>query len=119
MKASALNSALSLSGALAAIGSYCKDSKGNYGTCQKVNKCKSLNGYTKTDLCPNDPDDVKCCFYPDCNSNGFCQRDSLSCSGTYFTGDCSGSTTYRCCNLRTGKPPICSRDEKTRRCIPL
>ncbi|WDK10605.1 hypothetical protein CGRA01v4_01884 [Colletotrichum graminicola] len=119
MKASALNSALSLSGALAAIGSYCKDSKGNYGTCQKVNKCKSLNGYTKTDLCPNDPDDVKCCFYPDCNSNGFCQRDSLSCSGTYFTAWFLDAELGQCCNLRTGKPPICSRDEKTRRCIPL
>ncbi|GKT52289.1 uncharacterized protein ColSpa_12470 [Colletotrichum spaethianum] len=95
MRTSALVSALFFSSALAAIGSYCKDSKhpvlidltlqGNYGTCQKVTKCKSLNGYTKTNLCPNDPDDVKCCFYPDCNSNGFCQRDSISCSGTYST----------------------------------
>ncbi|OHE99972.1 hypothetical protein CORC01_04619 [Colletotrichum orchidophilum] len=85
MKVSALVSALFVSGALAAIGGYCHDSKGNYGTCQKTSKCSSLNGYTKTGLCPNDPADVKCCFYPDCNSNGFCQKDTLSCSGSYST----------------------------------
>ncbi|KAK2058196.1 hypothetical protein LY76DRAFT_514754, partial [Colletotrichum caudatum] len=119
IRTSALVSALFLPSSLAAIRIYCKDSKGNYGTCQKVSKCDSLNGYTKTNLCPNDPDDAKCCFYPDCNSIGFCQRNSLSCSGTYSTGDCPGPAGYRCCNLRTGKPPICSRDGKVRRCIPL
>ncbi|KAI3555185.1 hypothetical protein CABS02_04633 [Colletotrichum abscissum] len=127
MKTSALISALFASSALAAIGSYCHDSKvyfilkntstASTNAYSKTSKCSSLNGYTKTNLCPNDPADVKCCFYPDCNSNGYCQKDTLSCSGTYSTGDCPGPSGYRCCNVR--KPPICSRGDRTKRCIPL
>ncbi|TDZ67332.1 putative secreted protein [Colletotrichum trifolii] len=116
MKISTFVSALFFSSAFAAIGSYCTDSKGNIGTCQKTSKCKSLDGTIRSNLCPNDPNDVKCCLYPECNSNGICKKDTLSCSGSYSTGDCPGPKGYRCCNER--KPPLCTRGDKGRRCIP-
>ncbi|KAF9874465.1 glycoside hydrolase family 24 protein [Colletotrichum karsti] len=118
MKASTLVSALLFSSALAAIGDYCKDSKGNYGTCQTTSKCNSLDGTYTSNLCPNDPANVKCCFFPKCNSTGRCQKDSLSCGGGYTTGDCPGPTHYRCCNAAK-KPPICPRGTLGRRCIPI
>ncbi|KAL0940318.1 glycoside hydrolase family 24 protein [Colletotrichum truncatum] len=116
MKVSAIVSALFFTAALADIGDYCKDSKGNIGTCQLTSKCNKLDGTIVKNLCPNDPDNVRCCFYPSCNGNGICKKDTLSCAGAYSTGDCPGPKGYRCCNKEL-KPPICGRGENDRRCI--
>ncbi|KAF6808758.1 glycoside hydrolase family 24 protein [Colletotrichum sojae] len=88
---------------------------GNIGTCQKTSKCNSLDGIIRSNLCPDDPADVKCCFYPECNGSNICKKDTLPCSGSYSTGDCPGPKGYRCCNERL--PPICGRGVKDRRCI--
>ncbi|KAF0325235.1 hypothetical protein GQ607_007562 [Colletotrichum asianum] len=119
MKASFLISALLISSALGAIDDYCTDSNGNVGTCQKTSKCSSLNGLTVNNKCPNDPANVKCCLYPDCKTeSGICKKDSLSCPGGYVTGECPGKAHYRCCKWAQ-KPPICTRGDKGRRCIPV
>lgn len=83
MKTSTLITTLAVAaaGVNAAIGSTCKDSKGNVGTCQKTSWCNSRKGTYKSDLCPKDPENVKCCFEPNCWENGIghCQLDSLDC----------------------------------------
>nr|EAQ70667.1 hypothetical protein MGCH7_ch7g74 [Pyricularia oryzae 70-15] len=51
---------------LGAIGSLCKANKVT-GTCQTTKWCKGRNGQQPvTGACPNDPADVKCCLFPDC-----------------------------------------------------
>ncbi|KAH9437422.1 hypothetical protein MCOR02_001079 [Pyricularia oryzae] len=52
---------------LGAIGSLCKANKVT-GTCQTTKWCKGRNGQQPvTGACPNDPADVKCCLFPDCD----------------------------------------------------
>jgi hypothetical protein len=56
------------------------------GTCEKNSWCDSRQGvHDIHNLCPNDPDDVMCCFYPLCDNNqGSCDITSNGqmCHGT-------------------------------------
>ncbi|KAF2747852.1 hypothetical protein M011DRAFT_526015 [Sporormia fimetaria CBS 119925] len=85
----------------AEIGDRCYH-EGAAGTCQKTSKCSS--GATVRGLCPNDPDDVRCCFpnYP-CNLDTFpgkcLDKTKNTCNGPhgYISGLCPGNNDVQCC----------------------
>jgi len=69
------------------------------GICINTGICDSYNGSNVIGKCPNDPNDVKCCFSIPCSSNGKlgnCMFKS-QCAGETVTGLCPGGTDFICC----------------------
>lgn len=63
----------------------------NFGICVKTSTCAHYNGRTKNNLCPDDPDDVKCCVVEmcgDCGERGcsYCQWTSDGCEFHWENG---------------------------------
>ncbi|KAN0104236.1 hypothetical protein V8E51_009981 [Hyaloscypha variabilis] len=89
----------------AAIGDLCTPDGGiTVGTCELTSWCSDNKGYDKiSNLCPNDPDDVKCCFSPLCyHGQGSCEDKAtftqcVKLGGHYLAGYCPGPTDYQCC----------------------
>ncbi|PVH73628.1 hypothetical protein DL98DRAFT_430986, partial [Cadophora sp. DSE1049] len=70
------------------------------GTCQKESWCRASAqiGIVSTGDCPNDPNDVKCCYIPDCKSHsGTCHTVSCEAYTSGFRGYCPGPSNYQCC----------------------
>ncbi|KAH7416683.1 hypothetical protein BKA64DRAFT_739297 [Cadophora sp. MPI-SDFR-AT-0126] len=86
-----------------AIGDYCQQSgQPDKGTCQKESWCRASAqiGIVSTGDCPNDPNDVKCCYIPDCKSHsGTCHTVSWcnSQGRSHVAGYCPGPSNYQCC----------------------
>ncbi|EHA46691.1 hypothetical protein MGG_18077 [Pyricularia oryzae 70-15] len=71
------------------------------GTCQTTKWCKGRNGQQPvTGACPNDPADVKCCLFPDCEDGvGMgCFLES-ECYTYTHPGLCPGPSNYKCCAI--------------------
>ncbi|PGH23566.1 hypothetical protein AJ80_02346 [Polytolypa hystricis UAMH7299] len=91
------------------VGDACRSYLGK-GTCKSKSKCK---GVVHRGLCPNDPDDIRCCVDIPCKSNGksgYCRSVSASgCSGGKFHPGikapfpCPGNADIQCC-IKTPKP---------------
>ncbi|PMD42145.1 hypothetical protein L207DRAFT_631983 [Hyaloscypha variabilis F] len=73
------------------VGDICS-SGDEYGTCEHHSYCHQYNGQDdNVNLCPGTPDDVKCCFNPECYSpyteTGACEyTEKFNChavGGTY------------------------------------
>ncbi|KAI6350974.1 hypothetical protein MCOR25_010237 [Pyricularia grisea] len=85
---------------LGAIGSLCKANKVT-GTCQTTSWCKGRKGQQPvTGACPNDPDNVKCCIFPECEGDvGMgCFLES-ECYTYTHPGLCPGPSNYKCCAI--------------------
>ncbi|KAE9363256.1 hypothetical protein N431DRAFT_524153 [Stipitochalara longipes BDJ] len=74
------------------------------GTCELTSWCSDNSGYDGiSNLCPHDPDNVKCCFSPTCyHGIGSCEDTEtyFSCGklgGRYIAGYCPGPADYQCC----------------------
>jgi len=69
------------------------------GICLNTSTCSSYGGKTVTGKCPNDPNNVKCCYNIPCKSGGntgSCMFKS-KCSGTTVSGLCPGGSNFLCC----------------------
>jgi len=91
---------ISIHAALAAINGRC--SSGN-GVCVTTSSCTKAGGTYKSGLCPNDPNDVKCCNKSKCTVNGktgVCKFTS-DCNGTSYSGACPGGNNFKCCVTNT------------------
>ncbi|PMD31741.1 hypothetical protein L207DRAFT_519090 [Hyaloscypha variabilis F] len=92
---------------LAYIGELCGNTNDGIGTCELNSWCNANSGrHNIANLCPNDPDDVMCCFYPLCDGGtGYCMDASLpnagfDChhdGGVLRQGYCPGPDNYECC----------------------
>ncbi|OUM60683.1 hypothetical protein PIROE2DRAFT_32846, partial [Piromyces sp. E2] len=83
-------------GVLSAVNDRC--SSGN-GVCIRTSNCEKMGGTYESGLCPNDPDDVKCCTKPSCTvdgKTGECKFTS-DCNGTSLPGACPGPSNFQCC----------------------
>ncbi len=85
---------LAVSTAQAALNGACTAS-GKPGVCISTNDCTADGGSYVSGACPNDAENIKCC-YKSCGSGGTC-RFTSSCSGTTQTGLCPGPTDFKCC----------------------
>ncbi|KAJ3413933.1 hypothetical protein HDV05_007301 [Chytridiales sp. JEL 0842] len=68
------------------------------GVCVSTGACKAAGGSFKSNFCPNDPEDIKCCE-KSCSSggkSGVCKFVS-QCGGTTVTGLCPGGNDFKCC----------------------
>jgi len=82
--------------AFAALNGACTN---HDGICISTTTCGNYGGAHVTGKCPNDPNDVKCCFNIPCKSNGksgSCMFKS-KCSGETVTGLCPGGADFLCC----------------------
>jgi len=74
-------------------------SSGN-GVCVSTQSCSKAGGSYVSGLCPNDPNNVKCCNKTRCVTNdgqvGSCKFTS-DCNGKIFSGLCPGGTNFKCC----------------------
>jgi len=74
-------------------------SSGN-GVCVTTQSCTNAGGTYKSGLCPNDPNNVKCCNKPKCVTSdgqvGSCMFTS-SCTGKTYSGLCPGGSNFKCC----------------------
>ncbi|KAJ6451905.1 hypothetical protein C8R45DRAFT_916396 [Mycena sanguinolenta] len=68
------------------------------GVCISTSSCQAGGGVSTTGLCPNTPDDIKCCTKAPCGDHGECQFTS-TCTGDLFyaTGLCPGPSNFKCC----------------------
>ncbi|KAF8148772.1 hypothetical protein K438DRAFT_2087080 [Mycena galopus ATCC 62051] len=72
------------------------------GVCISTSSCSEGGGTSLTGLCPDDPENIKCCVKSPCTSSalggGEC-RFTNTCTGSqyYVTGRCPGPTDYTCC----------------------
>ncbi|KAF4628141.1 hypothetical protein G7Y89_g10006 [Cudoniella acicularis] len=90
---------LLVSFATAYIGELCFNGDAS-GTCELTSWCADHHGSDSiVGLCPKDPNDVRCCFYPDCvGHSGKCDiLGDLGCVGSYVAGYCPGPDDYECC----------------------
>jgi hypothetical protein len=75
--------------ASAYVGEICGNPTKGYGTCENTAKyCTPKGGTSPSGLCPDDPEDIKCCIYPICYneeySNGKCvDKSEYNCQGSY------------------------------------
>jgi len=82
--------------AFAALNGACTNHE---GICISTTTCGNFGGSNVTGKCPDDPNDVKCCFNIPCNSNGksgSCMFKS-KCTGTTVSGLCPGGSDFLCC----------------------
>jgi len=74
-------------------------SSGN-GVCVSTQSCSKAGGSYVSGLCPNDPNNIKCCNKTRCVTSegkvGSCKFTS-NCSGTSYSGLCPGGTNFKCC----------------------
>jgi len=83
-------------GALSEVNERC--SSGN-GVCISTSNCKKMGGTYESGLCPNDPEDIKCCNKSSCTvdgKTGVCKFTS-DCKGTSLPGVCPGPSNFQCC----------------------
>ncbi|KAJ7818967.1 hypothetical protein B0H14DRAFT_1361012 [Mycena olivaceomarginata] len=72
------------------------------GVCISTSKCKAAGGVINNGLCPNDPNDIKCCTKAPCapatSGGGIC-RFTNTCTGNHFSipGQCPGGNNFKCC----------------------
>ncbi|KAF7352191.1 Glycoside hydrolase family 24 protein [Mycena venus] len=72
------------------------------GVCISTSKCTASGGTVHNGLCPDDPNDIKCCTKAPCTSaslgGGVC-RFTSSCTGNHYTISnlCPGPTDFKCC----------------------
>ncbi|KXJ90361.1 hypothetical protein Micbo1qcDRAFT_226264 [Microdochium bolleyi] len=91
--------------ARAALNGRCTGDVGNphklFGICVATSTCKKYKGTTVNDGCPNDGDDIKCCWISSCydGRSSHCQWTSQKCEGGVFVPDqCPGNSNYKCCD---------------------
>jgi len=91
---------ISFNVAFAAINGRC--SSGN-GVCVSTSSCTKAGGTYKSGLCPNDPNDVKCCN-KSCKVNGASGTCKFTgdCKGKHYSGYCPGGTNFQCCIESSG-----------------
>ncbi|KAI8623448.1 hypothetical protein F5Y19DRAFT_458434 [Xylariaceae sp. FL1651] len=93
-----------LSTAAAAVNGRCSGTAtGSYlsnGICIDTGTCNSYSrGSYITGGCPNDPNNIKCCYIQGCtDSTSYCGWTSNGCSGPFQPGFCPGPSNYECCN---------------------
>ncbi|KAJ6595899.1 hypothetical protein DFH09DRAFT_1259068 [Mycena vulgaris] len=68
------------------------------GICITTANCAAGGGTSLVGLCPNDPNNVRCCVKAPCapGGGGTC-RFSNTCGGTSLTGFCPGPNNFKCC----------------------
>lgn len=89
---------------LAALNGPCSID-GTPGVCIKTTDCAQADGSFRSNFCPNDPINVKCCIKPECGSGGNC-RSTSTCKGTPKTNLCPGPANFQCCEpSKGGSPP--------------
>ncbi|KAG4106923.1 hypothetical protein H8356DRAFT_1624882 [Neocallimastix lanati (nom. inval.)] len=73
----------------------CKNSN---GICISTQSCTIAGGTFQNGLCPNDPDNIRCCN-KSCTYKGYSGLCSFKseCAGTYYTGLCPGNANFVCC----------------------
>ncbi|KAF7335233.1 hypothetical protein MSAN_02333700 [Mycena sanguinolenta] len=75
------------------------------GVCISTSSCTAGGGSYTSGLCPNDPDDIKCCTKAPCASaslgGGQCLFTSNCTGGNHYvlTGLCPGPSNFKCCLL--------------------
>ncbi|KAI6912618.1 hypothetical protein D0869_04229 [Hortaea werneckii] len=87
---------------LGKVGDAC-NYDGIKGTCIHTKDCR--NSFTITNLCPDDPADVKCCLTKQCEdaagNGGVCLNNpktaATSCDGTFVKNRCPGPKDVQCC----------------------
>ncbi|KAJ7256100.1 hypothetical protein C8J57DRAFT_1075110 [Mycena rebaudengoi] len=93
------------------------------GVCISTSKCTASGGTIHNNLCPNDPNDIKCCTKAPCTSaalgGGVC-RFTNSCTGNHYTISnlCPGGSNFKCCApcAPTGKRDGSSLDKRLPPC---
>ncbi|KAJ6464542.1 hypothetical protein C8R45DRAFT_877804 [Mycena sanguinolenta] len=75
------------------------------GVCISTSSCSAGGGVSTSGLCPNDPNDIKCCTKTPCSpaaalGSGQCQFTN-TCTGNHYilTGLCPGPSNFKCCLL--------------------
>ncbi|KAK7062368.1 glycoside hydrolase family 24 protein [Favolaschia claudopus] len=72
------------------------------GVCISTSSCTAKGGTVHNNLCPNDPDNIKCCTKAPCTSaslgGGIC-RTTSTCTGNHYTISdlCPGPNNFKCC----------------------
>jgi len=104
-------------GVLSAVNDSCSSGK---GVCITTANCEKMGGTYENGLCPNDPEDVKCCKKSSCTVNGktgVCKFTS-DCKGTSLPGVCPGPSDFQCCvdDSTTGVGTSCSYQGLTGTC---
>ena len=70
------------------------------GICINTGTCNKYNGKIYTGKCPDDPENVKCCYDISCKADdgriGSCKFVD-QCKGDTVSGKCPGGANFKCC----------------------
>ena len=78
------------------VGGKCSSNAAN-GVCISAKECKQHGDIYATGLCPNDPNDIRCCFNIYCAYGGKRGICTWNCKGTPHPGLCPGGNGFVCC----------------------
>ncbi|KAH7033735.1 uncharacterized protein B0I36DRAFT_212939, partial [Microdochium trichocladiopsis] len=91
--------------AFAAVNGRCTGNVANphklYGICVSTATCEKYDGTTVNNGCPNDGNDIKCCWITSCydGRSSNCQWKNQQCESGVKTGYCPGKENYQCCDF--------------------
>jgi len=88
---------------IARLNGPCQENENKKGACVKIKDCERHDGLYVTGLCPDDPQDVQCCFKDAYLSHlnpprsGSCVPEESCSNGGFLPGMCPGDKTVKLC----------------------